>query len=89
MFVYLTRTKESVAEFAFDLFDDDNNQKLTRTEITKMVKAVYGVDSLQEHVRKIIDGMDEGHDGAISKSEFVHAAKKFPALLFPAFDMQV
>ena len=89
MFLYLIKTKESIAEFAFDMFDKDNSNALNRNEIEEMIKFVYGNNDLGGHVKKIIDTMDTSHDGRISKREFVVTANKFPALLFPAFEMQV
>eukprot|EP01041_Mallomonas_annulata_P001246 gene1246-2417_t len=85
---YLMRTKESVALFAFDMFDTDNSGSLSREEISAMISFVYGTSDLNKHVQKIIQDIDCSGDGRISKQEFISSVKKFPALLFPAFEMQ-
>mmetsp|Transcript_33359 Transcript_33359/g.33983 ORF Transcript_33359/g.33983 Transcript_33359/m.33983 type:complete len:288 (-) Transcript_33359:74-937(-) len=85
---YLMRTKESVASFAFDMFDTDNSSTLTIEEIEEMVMFVYGTRDLSKNVKKVIKDLDTNADGKIVKEEFISAAKRFPALLFPAFEMQ-
>eukprot|EP01041_Mallomonas_annulata_P010410 gene10410-21713_t len=88
VWIYLMRTKESLANFTFDIFDTDDSGSLTRDEILEMISYVYGTHDLSKSVLKIIHDIDTSKDGRISKYEFVNAAKKYPALLFPAFEMQ-
>jgi len=90
MYHYLVKSKQAIAEFAFDIFDTDNSGSLSKEEIKEMITYVYGGAGLEGHLHKIIETMDNSHDGKIGRKEFIDAASgKFPALLFPAFEMQV
>lgn len=86
---YCVKGKSSIAEFAFDIFDTDNNQSLNEDEIIDMVCTIYGDKNLEQHVFNTIKKMDKNKDNRISKKEFVQNAAAFPALLFPAYKMQV
>lgn len=85
---YLTRSKESIAVFAFDLFDKDNSGSLAREEVKDMIEFVYGKKGLIDNVQRVLKDLDKSGDGKISREEFVTASMKFPALLFPAFELQ-
>ena len=39
---FCTRGLDSIAEFAFDIYDTDNNEKLTKKEIKEMLIESYG-----------------------------------------------
>lgn len=88
LWLYLVKTKEALAEFAFDLFDTDNSSRLTHKELEEMVSIVYGRADLGGQIKKVLQEMDRGGDGMVSKKEFVDHVRKFPALLFPAFELQ-
>lgn len=74
---------------AFDIFDINDNGSLNDEELRLMVTEIYGKKGLSHDLNLIVKKLDKNRDNNISKSEFVGAASKFPALLFPAFHMQV
>ena len=74
---------------AFDIFDINDNGELNDEELRLMVTEIYGKKGLSHDLKLIVKKLDKNKDKSISKKEFVGAADKFPALLFPAFHMQV
>ena len=47
-----------------------------------------GKKNVDKRVNKVIKLMDDDKDGEISLEEFIKYNRKFPVLLFPAFNMQ-
>lgn len=89
MWRFCTMSKRDIASFAFDIFDRDDSNTLSLAELTNMIAEVYGKKGLNEQLKKVIRTLDGGKDGVITKKDFIDHADKFPALLFPAFSMQV
>jgi Ca2+-binding EF-hand superfamily protein len=89
MWHYCTKDKKAIAEMAFDIFDINDNGLLNDDELRLMVKEIYGKKGISHDLNTIVKKLDKNKDNAISKAEFVAAGDKFPALLFPAFHMQV
>lgn len=71
------------------MYDTDNSQALSNDEIRRMVGDCYGRRNLNDQLKQIMKKMDTSRDGLITKEEFVRTAKAYPALLFPAYSMQV
>lgn len=88
MWMFCTRSKQSISMFAFDIFDEDDSGSLNQDEITDMVSRIYGKKGLSHDIRLIIKKMDKNKDGMIDRKEFVASVDKFPGLLFPAFHLQ-
>ena len=54
-----------------------------------MVKSVYGEHFAdEERVKRVLDCLDANGDGEVSISEWIMFNKKYPLLLFPAYQMQ-
>ncbi|GMH62491.1 hypothetical protein TrRE_jg6128 [Triparma retinervis] len=80
---------KELCRFAFFLFDTDESGKLEMEEVNAMVKAVYGEKFADdERVKRVLDCLDANGDGEISISEWILFNKKYPLLLFPAYQMQ-
>jgi len=80
---------ENMVRFAFELFDLDFSGCLDVKEIEKLTKYVCGgKKNVDKRVSKVIKMMDDDKDGEVSLAEFVKYNRKFPVLLFPAFNMQ-
>ena len=70
------------------LYVIDNSGTLTKDEIIEMIEFVYGTSNLNNHVKNILKDFDSSGDGIISRKEFVGKVNNFPALFFPAYEMQ-
>ncbi|GMI17626.1 hypothetical protein TrLO_g4447 [Triparma laevis f. longispina] len=80
---------KELCRFAFFLFDSDESGKLESEEVTDMVKSVYGEHFADdERVKRVLDCLDANGDGEVSISEWIMFNKKYPLLLFPAYQMQ-
>ena len=88
---YCTFDNAKLVTFAFDLYDLDSGGALEFNEVQHLVSEVYGVNSggaLNSRVLKIMDKLDADDSGHVSLKEFVQFNRKYPAILFPAFQMQ-
>ena len=86
---YCTFELKALVKFAFGLFDLDGSGFLEQDELEELIKEVYG-DTYDSNVRvqRIVDKLYENKDGQISFMEFQNFNQKYPALLYPAFEMQ-
>lgn len=77
-------------KFCFDVFDDDHNGFITEDELVNILKANHMTTEAQvrKKAQTILKQADDNGDGKMSLDEFHVIAKKFPNLLFPAFDAQ-
>jgi len=85
-------TDSALRLFAFDLYDADGSGKIEKSEVSDMLKEVYG-DAFEssQHASRLMDKVQKiagGNSNFISLDTFNTFAKDNPALLFPAFDMQ-
>jgi serine/threonine-protein phosphatase 2B regulatory subunit len=81
--------KDDKLKFAFMVFDEDGNGMITKEELTKILKANHMASSDAEVARKadtILTQADKDGDGVVSFDEFVIVSKKFPNILFPAYN---
>jgi hypothetical protein len=85
---YCVQDKKKICEMAFDIFDVNDNGLLSEEEIKQMVSEIYGARGLHHDLQKIISKLDKNKDGQISRQEFQAATHLFPALLFPAYEIQ-
>jgi len=80
--------KEDKLKFAFMAFDEDGNGVITKAELLKILKANHMASHDAEVLRKadtIMAQADKDGDGVITFDEFVIVSKKFPNILFPAY----
>jgi len=92
---YCTLTKATLDMFAFDLYDQDSSGELSVKEIREMASDIYGKAGLKTnfHARNFIKELSdiEMRSGGASLrfEEFRLFTKNHPAMLFPAFRMQL
>ena len=75
-------------KFAFLLFDQENDGIITKSELMRILRANHMARTDAEVTRKaetIMSQADKNGDGVISFDEFVSVSKKFPNILFPAY----
>ncbi|XP_067938409.1 frequenin-1-like, partial [Watersipora subatra] len=74
-------------DWAFSLYDIDKDGKITKEEMTNIVKAIFDMvgnqlaensESPESRVNLIFTLMDANHDGFVTNDEFVQGAKKDP-----------
>ena len=71
------------------MFDEENSGRLTKTKLIKILRANHMATSDMEVSRKadaIMSQADKNGDGIITYQEFVAVSKKFPNILFPAYN---
>lgn len=88
---YTGAGKEDKLKFAFMSFDEDGNGVITKAELLKILKANHMASHDAEVARKadtIMAQADKDGDGVITFDEFVIVSKKFPNILFPAYQMK-
>ena len=86
---YCTVSADALTLFAFDLYDDDASGFIDGEEMTRMVKDIWGNGYKHSiYSLKILDLLARKIDVQISHEAFDRFAKKHPAMLFPAFQMQ-
>jgi len=81
--------KDDKLKFAFMVFDEDGNGMITKEELTKILKANHMASQDAEVARKadtILTQADKDGDGVVNFDEFVIVSKKFPNILFPAYN---
>ena len=80
--------KASKIDFAFSLFDDDNNGFITMDELIHILKANHMASDDKQVLKKantIMRQADKDGDNKINIEEFHVIAEKFPNILFPAY----
>lgn len=85
---YTGAGKEDKLKFAFMAFDEEGNGVITKAELLKILKANHMASHDSEVARKadtIMTQADKDADGVITFDEFVIVSKKFPNILFPAY----
>lgn len=85
---YTGAGKEDKLKFAFMSFDEDGNGVITKAELLKILKSNHMASHDAEVARKadtIMAQADKDGDGVITFDEFVIVSKKFPNILFPAY----
>jgi len=81
--------KDDKLKFAFMIFDEDGNGVITKDELTRILKANHMASNDSEVARKadtIMAQADKDGDGVVTFDEFVIVSKKFPNILFPAYN---
>lgn len=85
---FCTRGLDSIAEFAFSIYDTDNSGELTKQEIKDMIIESYGKVTEKHSVNAVLHAFDKDGDDKISKQEFVKTVRKMPNIMQPAMFFQ-
>jgi len=92
LYLYCTCDKYSLINYAFTLYDLDGSGSLDFEEMIELIREVYGESfensRLANNVMDKIDKMAQLYR-AVHREDFVQFAIKHPALLFPAFELQL
>lgn len=91
---YCTLGKAALILFAFDLYDNDNSGKIDIDEIKLMLREVYGKDVDNSQQAQMVMGKIQKYSESkaeeeINKEEFSDFVRRNPALLYPAFQLQM
>jgi len=71
-----TLHKRAVWKMIFDVFDEDGGGELTHEEIALMLRSACGSKMSTTSINKIIESLDQNHDGSIDFEEFFQYALK-------------
>eukprot|EP00602_Paraphysomonas_sp_CaronLab_P006684 CAMPEP_0185034454 /NCGR_PEP_ID=MMETSP1103-20130426/24373_1 /TAXON_ID=36769 /ORGANISM="Paraphysomonas bandaiensis, Strain Caron Lab Isolate" /LENGTH=243 /DNA_ID=CAMNT_0027571121 /DNA_START=186 /DNA_END=917 /DNA_ORIENTATION=- len=85
---YCSRGPDSIWDFAFDIYDTDDSNELTREEIQEMIVEAFGKTSSKHDVGEIMSKFDNDRNSKISRKEFKKILKAHPKLLKPALAFQ-
>ena len=82
-------TKDALYRLSFELYDLDRSGYLDEREMRKILRELYGKNNYEKnqgtrHILKELAKMD----GEINYVQFTEFARRYPALLFPAFRLQ-
>jgi Ca2+-binding EF-hand superfamily protein len=80
---------DSVSDLAFDIYDEDDSNALTKVEIKNMIIEIYGKVSPKHDVQSILNEFDIDGSASISRSEFKEMVKKNKNIILPALTFQV
>ncbi len=82
-----TADRTRLAEFVFDLFDDDRSEELDRDELRLLCSEINATseEGITEHE---LDMFDQDRSGTVDREEFAEAARAYPQLLRPAYKLQ-
>ena len=80
---------ESISDMAFDIYDQDDSNSLTRVEIKNMIIEIYGRISPKHDVQQLLNDFDNDRDAQVSRSEFKEMVKKNRNIILPAIALQV
>ena len=95
---YCTFNKYSLIRFAFELYDEDQSGSIDVEEMTLMLKDVYGKKALTNNrnaafvldkIKVLGGGLTNATTIEVSYPIFLDFCNKHPALLFPAFHLQL
>ena len=78
--------------FAFDLYDGDRSGIIESSEIKRMLQDIYGKDKFatNPYAKAIIAKLKSlSSDFLMNINEFRQFSDSYPALLFPAFEVQM
>ena len=85
---FCTLAGDGINHFAFDMYDEDKEGRLSKEELRKVLTKVHGKGHVESKLKALFEVMDTGHSKDISRSEFITHVKHFPALVFPIFAIQ-
>tara|TARA_B100000780_G_scaffold239983_1_gene181900 strand:- start:830 stop:2092 length:1263 start_codon:yes stop_codon:yes gene_type:complete len=95
---YCTFNKYALIRFAFELYDEDQSGAIDVDEMTLMLKDVYGKKALTsskqashvlDKIKVLGGGLTNSVDIEVPYPIFLDFCNKHPALLFPAFHLQL
>ena len=82
-------TKDALFRLSFELYDTDRSGYLDEKEMRKILRELYGKNNYEKnqgtiHILKELKKLD----GELNYVQFTDFARRYPALLFPAFRLQ-
>ena len=82
-------TKDALYRLSFELYDTDRSGYLDEKEMRKILRELYGKNNYEKnqgtiHILKELKKLD----GELNYVQFTEFARRYPALLFPAFRLQ-
>lgn len=82
-------TKDALYRLSFELYDTDRSGYLDEREMRKILRELYGKNNYEKnqgttHILKELKKLD----GELNYVQFTEFARRYPALLFPAFRLQ-
>ena len=86
---YCTLSKDTLVVFTFDIYDRDSSGEIEAKEVQQMLKEIYGKTFKNNTQAKQIANEIDVKLGDVDIEEFKEFARTHPALLFPAFLMQM
>lgn len=99
LYSYCTADKYGLIAFAFRLYDTDSSGLLDLSELEQMIREVWGEDYKNNKRAKAVmakiqlnaekDPKFSNKDGEVAEPVFTSFARANPALLFPAFQLQL
>jgi len=81
--------KDQKVNLTFLLFDDDHSGAISEEELIEILKAnhmVGNAEQVRKKAKTIMAQGDTDGSGEVDLEEFVVVAKKFPNILFPAYN---
>ena len=81
--------KDQKVQLTFTLFDEDHSGTISEDELVEILKANHMVGDgalVRKKAQTIMAQGDTDGSGEIDLEEFVVVAKKFPNILFPAYN---
>jgi Ca2+-binding EF-hand superfamily protein len=86
---YCMFTKDEILRFCFECFDVDSSGTIDEKEFVELCKTVNNANpTFPGNFKKALEQFDVNDDGLIDYSEFLEIEKRFPMVLFPAFQLQ-
>lgn len=86
---YCTLGKDTLILFAFDIYDKDSSGEIEGKEVQQMLKEIYGKNYKNNTQALQIAKEIDVKLGDVDIEELKSFSKTHPALLFPAFNMQL
>lgn len=92
LFNFCTLTRPTLEKFTFAVIDKDNSGVIDREEMHDMIEMLHSnrrdPQGDNAEAKKIMNLLDENHDGAVTLDEFQRCSRRVASMMFPAFTLQ-
>eukprot|EP01041_Mallomonas_annulata_P011403 gene11403-23856_t len=86
---YCMYTKDEILKFCFNTFDLDGSGTISEKEFVELcVHVNNGAPTFPGNYHRALEEFDVNKDGTIDYSEFCEMERRYPMILFPAFQLQ-